>query len=152
MFGGCRSVFPHLLTIEVRESRPWIHNCVCGKLQVCATASKIAILGNVSFLAGRLLESGKKAPTIATFIKRQNNKAYGRLFVQLLVLAEVRRRKQSLRNKVRRPKSLTHIPSPTSVQVCSRLILLKASKIRAVLAGTISADGVANESIGGQQN
>ena len=60
-----------------------------------------------------VLMSGPKiyaTDTIATFIKQQNNKAYGKLFVQLLVLAEVRRRKQSLRNKARRPTSLTYIP------------------------------------------
>ena len=60
--GGCRSVFLHLLTTKVRENRPWIRTCVCGELQVAATASKGAILGKVSFLVSRLLESGKKGP------------------------------------------------------------------------------------------
>ena len=61
--GGCRSVFSHLLTTKVWENRPWIRTCVCGELQVAATASKGVILGWVTFLVSRLLESGKKAPT-----------------------------------------------------------------------------------------
>ena len=58
--GGCRSVFPHLLTTKVQENQPWRYRCVCGELQVAATASKGAILGNVSFIVSRLPESAKK--------------------------------------------------------------------------------------------
>ena len=53
-------VFPHLLTTKVQENQPWMRRCVCGELQVAATASKGAISGKVSLLVSRLLESGKK--------------------------------------------------------------------------------------------
>ena len=44
------------------RNRPWICTYICGELQVAATASKGVILGKVSFLVSRLLESGKKGP------------------------------------------------------------------------------------------
>jgi len=62
--GGCRSVFPHLLTTKVQENRAWICRCVCEELQVAATAPKGVVLGSVTFLVSRLLESGKSGPTI----------------------------------------------------------------------------------------
>ena len=59
---GWRSVFSHLLTTKVRENQPWMRRYVYGELQVAATASDGAFLGNVSFLVSRLLESGKRGP------------------------------------------------------------------------------------------
>ena len=51
--------FSYHLTTHMWENQPWMHNCVCGKLQVGTTTSTGAVLVKVMTLVSRLTESEK---------------------------------------------------------------------------------------------